>query len=334
MSFYTVAIICLSAFLVLSVWTKDIVQILAELLFAPQFGLRLNIISLFGLRLERQQDGTWTRSFKQFTPMMQHNLITLRKEDGTCAEAHELAFSIVRFLILAAVSFLVLHLCDLSIRTVIWGVPGYSEYFLAAYALGLCWHTIVNLGIMIYVFGFSMKKLGGYVQSLIKRLRAGESFASMGLRPLEELPYKNPLKIEKLMYLSLYLSMLLEQERTEELAAPTRQLAGCITPTEYLVQETWAYYWMIFYYSRYELSPRIARAYLDRVSPSIYQDKDANAKRVLAYYYFGSENDPAKARRYLDEAWAAVEHFSTSAERDLERRLLQELEYYLQKNHV
>ena len=313
------------------IWIKDLLFLLFGLVFAQNFGLRVNAVSVFGLTFTWNTDGTWTKGARKFSPLIQHSLIGRRNADGQYEKDHELLYSVVRTLVLAACTGVVLYVCNYPLRVCIWGVPGYSELFIGWLCIGLCWMVLQTAGIMIYVYGISMRRLGGYVRQITRRMRQGESLSAMGLQPLDTLPYKNPGKPERLLYLGIYLTMLLLEERTNELKAPTEQLAACMTQEQFLLPETLAYYWMVFYYSRYELNPALAQSYLSRCASAIYQDKDANARRVLAYYAFGTERDPVRTRKYLDEAWEALDRFSSGEERELERRLLQELEWHLQQ---
>ena len=101
---------------------------------------------------------------------------------------------------------------------------------------------------------------------------------------------------------------------------------------EFILQETLSYYWLIFYYSRYEINPVNADTFFERVSRTLLNDSDANAKRVLAYYYYGVKNDIPKAQQYLREGFAVVDKFSVpGAERDLERKLLLDLDEIIQR---
>ena len=93
------------------------------------------------------------------------------------------------------------------------------------------------------------------------------------------------------------------------------------------------YMWLIFWYSRYDIDPSAAKAFYDRVGHVLENDKDANAKRVLGYYAFGIERDIYKAQRYVNEGLAVIESFSLPGEeREMERKLLRELQGFIDKS--
>lgn len=60
---------------------------------------------------------------------------------------------------------------------------------------------------------------------------------------------------------------------------------------------------------------------------------DANGRRVLAYYYYGIKHDIEKSRRYVEEGMSVIEKYGLpGAERELERKLLMELDEMITAN--
>lgn len=318
------------SFFVVSIWLKELVQLCTGLLLAPIFGFKLNRFSLFGLGFTKE-DGAWKCS--RGTPsILIQSLITVdltKSYTPEEIEKKEKQFETLRILILFAVSGAIMPLCFQPILHVINHSASVPDAFLAGLGIGMCWHSLAALLIRLYVYGIMMKKLSGYVQTLTNRLRAGERFSVLGLRPIEELPYQNPTQIEKMLYYSYYLSAMLEQGEIGALQKPTREMTSYFRERDYILQNTWHYYWLIFYYSRYELNPMLATHFLNKVRNTIENDKDVNAKRVLAYYAFGIEQNFSKSRMLADEAYAVLEKFPTEGERELERKLLAELDSFL-----
>lgn len=318
------------AFCIFSIWLKEIIELVSGLLLAPKFGFRISRIHVFNQEFSCQ-NGTWMRSTGKFSYLIQHLVtVDISKPVPENIETKEKQLEALRLLILSAISGLLCAACSGSIRAVFGSEsPTTLDYFLCAFGIGMVFHTLSAIGIRIYTYGVMMKRMGGYVNSLTRRLRAGESYTSMNLRPIEELPYKNITTIEKMFYYCFYLSAMLEQNQIGALQKPTHEMTAYFRGREYIVAETWSYYWLIFYYSRFELNPAAATHFFERIRSVIENDTDANAKRVLAYYTFGIEQNFPKARALLNDAYAVIDKFSLGAERALERRLLDELDGFL-----
>ncbi len=317
------------AFFFVSIWLKSIIEIVTGLLLAPKFGLRVSRIDVLHLQFVRQ-DGRWVRSTKKFSYLIQHLItVDVSKPVPEDIDTKEKQFNAIRLGILFVISGLICAACSGPLRVLVSGEPSVLESFLGVFGVAMVIHSISALSIALYTYGVMMKRMGGYVNSLTKRLRAGDSFTSMHLLPVEELPYKKITDIEKMFYYGYYLNAMLEQNEIGALQKPTREMTLYFRNRDYIVQETWNYYWLVFYYSRFELNAAAAQHFLERIRTTIEKDNDANAKRVLAYFAFGIEQDFPKARALLNEAYAVIDKFSVGAERVLERRLLDELDGFL-----
>ena len=322
----------ITGFCLLSIWIKELIQLATGYLLAPKFGFRLKQFSIFHIVFSKEESG-WVKTRKKPSILIQ-NLITVdlsQQRPAEEIEKNEKRLEALRVAILMVISAAVLAVCLPSVMCLKNLDGSILDHFLAGLAVGLCWHSIVTLGIRLYVYGILMKKLLGYVQTLTNRLRAGESFRTMYLRPVEELPYQNPTQMEKNFYYNYYIPVMLMQGNPDAIRKPIREMTSYFRGKEYSLPETLSYYWLIFYYSRYELNPSAATHFLNCIRNSIEQDKDANGKRVLAYYAFGIEQDFPKARRLLNEAYAVLDKFSSFAERELEQMLLDELNQFLRQ---
>jgi hypothetical protein len=320
----------ITGFFLCAIWLKELIQLATALLLSPHFGFKVKKFIVFN-QIFTKEDDRWVRTKGKRSPLIQClPTVDLSKyhEPGEM-EKKEKQMEFLRVFILLGISTVLLLLCLRPILHIADGAAGFLDWFLAGLSTGLCWHSIVTLGIRIYVYNVMMKKLPGYVQSLINRLRAGERFSDMGLRPVEELPYKDPKPMEKMFYYLFYLPAMLESGQIGAMQKPVREMTVYFRDREYITGETGNYYWLIFYYSRFELNPAAATHFLNKIRPIIEQDKDANAKRVLAYYAFGIEQDFPKARALLNEAYAVIDKFSSYGEQELERKLLADLDGFL-----
>ena len=164
-----------------------------------------------------------------------------------------------------------------------------------------------------------MKRLGGYINTLLSRLRKGEDLAALNLQPVEMLPYDNPTNAEKILYYQIYMAHLAACDRYENMRGPSHQAMAYIMNHDYFSQETLAYYWLIFYFSEVEPNEENAKAI-------IRNDKDSNARRVLAYYMFNIQHNPERAEALVTEGFAALNtSHCLPTERELERKLLTKL---------
>lgn len=321
-----------TGFFLIAIWLKELIQLGTAFLFAPHFGFKVNRIMLFD-RIFTKQDDTWTSAkgtrnvLIQCVPAVD---LTRSFEPGEL-EKKEKQMEFLRCFVLLLVSGGILCLCLHPIARVAQGGGSLLDWFLTGLGIGICWHSLVSLGIRVYVYTVMMRHLTGYVQSLANRLRAGERFCEMGLRRIEELPYQNPKDVEKMLYYCFYLSAMLESGQIGAMQQPIREMTAFFRNREYIVSETLSYYWLIFYYSRFELNPPAATYFLNKIRPAIGQDKDANARRVLAYYAFGIEQDFPKARSLYGDAWMALDRMPVSGERELERKLLLDLDGFLRE---
>ena len=309
-----------------------LVKMVLFLVLAPLFGRKLSIVNLCGLTFIRQNDDSWTHTFVKPSLMVQTVCCADKKKyNAPDYDRMEMKLLIVHnalhLLVNAGIFWL---LWDAVCRS--WTIgASVGDHILAGFALGMLIDALCSIGATIYVYGISMKRLGGYTQSLIKRLRAGERIADMGMKPVSELSFSHPGEVEKMMYYGIYMLYLYDTDQIDAMRQPVREMTAYLRDRAFEPNLILQYYWLIFYYSRYELNPQLADCFLDKVSSVIFADKDANAKRVLGYYYFGIVRDIEAASRYVKEGLAVIDNFSTGDERDIEKILLLTLQDYINK---
>lgn len=328
MSITTKMMIVVAAICMVSVWVLSLIKIVIDLLVAPKFGFRCSQISGFGI-LIINEDGKWKCKKDKFSPIIQEVVVidTSRPVPENIGDKEKewmwISYA-VRLGISLAVAFFCIDEIKASIR---WNGVGAAELFLGALAAGMIFNSLVYIGTGIYTYGVLMKRLNGYTDVMLKKLRQGVPFEELHLKPVSQLPYKNPSKLETMVYYLLYIPYLIAVGEIEALKAPIAEMTDYYAKREYIMQETLSYYWLIFYYSRYEINPANADAFFERVSRMLLNDSDANAKRVLAYYFFGVKQDVERARQYVRDGLAVIDKFSLpGAERELERKLLLDLD--------
>ncbi len=333
MSFILQCMVELTAFCLLAIWASNLFTIFFSWIFAPMFGMKLNQISFFGLTLQQHQK-KWRCHFRKPSLMIQSNVaVDLSKEIPESIEQQDRNFNILRTGTMLILSILlVLWHKDAVTDFLLLKEMGLWETFCASFALGVLFHSLVTVGIIIYTYAVVMRRLGGYVQSLINRIRQGASFESLQVKPLSSLPYKNPGRTEVMLYYNLLLPYLLTTGQYEAMRAPIQDMTGYFWHRQFIMQETMNYYWLIFYYSRFEVNPHTASYFFEKIRSAIENDPDANGKRIQAYFYYAIAKDPVRARQYIAEGLAVVDQFSLpGCERELERRLLNELSDIMDK---
>ena len=323
-----------------------------DALFMPMFGLKLKSVNFLGLRFENARQGGWHRlPYKRSQLISHHCGVNIDKpipEDIDRRE--EIALFLTRGLELA-LSVGVLVLClpcfsragnlltnalepTLHIGAQVSTLP---DWFLMGFAIGMVCHSLFSFGTTVYIYTVMMKKLAGYTNSILKRMRAGENISEMHLRPVAELPYQNPTKIEIMLYYSIYLFYLHLHKDIDAMRPVIAEMTEYYRNREFSESDIMNYGWMIFWYSRYDLDPQAAKVFYDRVSNVLVKDPEANSKRILGYYAFGIERDLSKAQQLVNEGLAVVDKFSLPGEeREMERQLLLELQGFIdqQRNQV
>lgn len=314
-------------FLMLSLMLKTLLDMLISLIVAPRFRFRCSQASLFGL-IFTNNNGKWSASFDKPSPLCSSNIIIDKnKMEGTDWDKMDKRYMTARAVILLLISVPLLILGFPALLRTLGLKATLPDIILAAFSAGFFFHCMSSIVIMIYTQTVIMKRLGGYIQSLVNRLRAGEAFYSLNMRPLGELGFDKVTDAEKMMYYALYVEYLLSLERFDELRLPTYEMTDHLLHNEFISALTLNYYWLIFYYSRFEINPAIADPLVEKLGAALLSDKDANARRVLAYYHYGIKGDIRAAKRYVDEGLAAIDSFSCAqSERELERKLLLELD--------
>ena len=201
LDFFLNCFVTTTAVCVLSIWCKELIQLGTALWLAPRFGFKVKHFNLFHIHFENE-NGKWVTTKGKFSYLIQP-LITIDLDQYTTPEENERKekqLEALRIAILIAISVLLTILCLGPIRRVTAGEYGVMDCFLTAFCTGMCLHSLTTLGIRLYVYGVMMKKMLGYIQTLGNRLRAGESFTTMQIPPIEQLPYENSTQMEKMFY--------------------------------------------------------------------------------------------------------------------------------------
>lgn len=313
-------------FFIISIMAVQMIEVILNIIFIPRFGFKISFVSFFGLVFMKQEE-KWKISLNGLSYLCQCNIMhDISKPVSEDSEKKERQASYLVKVSVLLISLFTAFMCsDCFLKLFHGGTASLLDIFIVSFVTGMVVHSITHFGICVYTYKTIMKRLGGYVNTIGKKMCQGYSFEELNLRPIEELPYKNVSQTEKLLYYNFYVYYLVATGQTEKLPEISHEMTYLLEYSEFIVQQTGLYYWLIYYYSRYEINSERADKFLKKVWPVLSEDSDANAKRVLAYYYYGIQRDREKARKYLKEGLDCVGDFSYGAERDLERKLLQEL---------
>ncbi len=306
----------------------DAFKIIFEILLAPRFGYKCKHIIFFGIQFEKE-NGKWTCKKEKFSPTIQRDItVDLSKHVSNDIDKKGKQLTWITYLLQTIVSLVIIALFFDEMKGAFCGEDmSIFKFFFGSIALGVIVKQIIDLCINIYLHEIILRRLGGYVDDKIKKMRRGYLLTELDLKPLDQLHYKNPSGMEKMMYYRIYVSYLILIDDIEGLKTPFYEMTEYYFRRDFVLQDVLSYYWLIFYYSHYNLSPTMADMFFARVSGTLLNDNDANAKRVLAYYYYGIKNDIEQAKHYIKEGLAVVDEFSLpGSERELERKLLKDLE--------
>ena len=322
-------IIFIFTFFIVTNIIVQIIDCILDAMIAPQFGLKIISVFIFGVMLIRK-DNKWKMNFHHLSPncycLKGYDLNTPIPEDSF--EKEKRAAYLIKALTI---------LVSLLVAFVFWGYFSrffhgrteslyhtFMSVFGISFVAGMIFFSVLHMGLCIYAFEISAKRMGGYIDRAIQKIRQGYSFEDLNLKPVEELGFKNVTKAEKQNYYNVYVYYLAVTGQVEELHKVSDEIAEMLETCEFLMHHTGLYYWLVYYYSKYYIDVRRADQFLKKVWPVLSKDSDANAKRVLAQYYW-IRGDVNRAREYVREGLACVDNFSIGGERELEKKLLGEL---------
>ncbi|MBR6580260.1 MAG: hypothetical protein IKK66_03085 [Ruminococcus sp.] len=320
-------IVIISAFLfVAAPLTKETLQLVTDLLLAKKFGHYVKSISIFGYAFENT-DGKWKYTAYSKSIFIQHYVVIdisdyVPKNIGEKAKI----LNFIKCLVLFASSGLTIYLFRDIIEKIGNSQLSMPEFCALAFIIGFVSQSIISFGIFIYVNYFVMKKFGGYIQNLIDRIREHASFEDLEMKPIEQLPYKNTKKTERIIYLQLYLMYLFNNDMNEEAKEPITEIHNYLKEKEFIFDLTLCYFHLIYYYSEIEFNQEFACYFAEKIGENLFNDNTSNAKRVVAYYLYNIKKDNEGAKRKIDEGLSLLYNGKLSyAEQQIEHKLLHRL---------
>lgn len=329
MSFSTALIVMVFGFFIVAVIVHSVFVVLIEMMLAPRYNMQTDSITIFGYTfIKNRNTGEFKFCKGKLSPIISCNTV------ADISKIHTEYFiennrKMMKMQALWEILVCVM-ICVPGILSVVFlsndNKIGYGKLFFYSIFAGIIFHTISGLIIKLIVMHKMKHGLAGEIERLRWMLIAGIPYDEFHMRRLEELPYKNSMFIEKLMYLHYYVCEQLALGNMEEVGKTTKRMNDILAmKEEFMTQYTGFYYWLVTYYSGFEVNEFYAKQCMRKIEGIVKKDEDANAKRVLAYYHYGILKDYHKARMYLDEGLKRVEHFSRYAEQDQERTLLMRL---------
>ena len=223
-------------------------------------------------------------------------------------------------------------------------IPVLTGAFFAGYFLSApLRYFFFGLLIMLTLLGVTVFRTRNSPGSGLEQFRAdktrelfeGKPLSEVELPPLEELPYENATKMEKIMY---SLSRFRISEMKNDLPAMTESAHFLMEQdTDKLLPglQVAVDGVLVMYYSFREINASLARKYYERSHLELEKDKDSNGRRRLAYYAYYIQGDKALARKYLEEGIKALDARETvmlDVEHDLEEKMLRYLETQIDSN--
>ncbi len=321
------------AALLCSIWLIGLIDLICGLLIAPRVGMQVSSISFFGNNFVKNMNGKWNHSRGRFSLLL-NNRVTIDLNNTKNPFRQEKKWTVVTIetIIMTIISLALVYFFLPSVYRCFHFEGSYLDTFLAMLGIVPLICTIVVVLHTVSQRSKDGKSLEWYIDVLLQRVRDGEPFSSLDLRPIDQLPYKTSSTRTRDLYNRLYMMYLIWERRTEEMPIPMNDMTANMRASKsFSLADTGTFYTLVFYYSRYKYDPVLAKEFLDRVRDRIAADSDANARRILAYYAYCIEGDRQKARVFLNQAAKVADIFSVGSERELEKRLIAELDLTLKE---
>lgn len=329
-------IVIISAFLFIAApLTKEVLQLITDLLLAKKFGHYVKSISIFGYAFQNT-DGKWKYTAHSNSIFIQHYVaIDLSDYNPENIEKKANVLNFIKCIVLFAASGLTIYLFRDIIEKIGNSQLSMAEFCTLAFIIGFVSQLIISFGIFIYVCFFAMKKFGGYIEKQLNRIRSHASFDDLELKPIEQLPYKNTTKAERILYLQLYLMYLFNNDMNAEAKEPITEIHEYLKEKEFLFDLTLCYFHLIYYYSEIEFNQQSAFYFVNKMGENLFNDNAANAKRVVAYYLYNVIKDYDGAKRYIDEGLSLFYDGQLSyAEQQVEHKLLHRLNHRIEQENL
>ena len=325
----------ITGFFLLAILFSSFLTSFIQFIFADKFDLKVKAFSLFGLTFTKN-DNNWIRSFKKISPLCECAIcLNIEKAGSKDSLKIQKQFAYLeRFISLIIALLIIWATKDLFIAWYKGESLSFLEFLFIGFSIGMLFHSIIHILISIYLFEIMYKGFLGYIQSKFDMIKHCNSFEELDLKPIEELPHQPHTSWERLIYDMLYCYHLLTVNKIEEMKNVSHEMTDILWEKEFLLNNTGAYYWLIFYYSEFEPSLEKAERFRDKAWTVLSKDNEANAKRVLAYYFYRLHKDEKKAKILLDDGLSVIDKYSMGAEREFEKNLLLKLKNEIESKPI
>lgn len=318
-------------FICTAVSLSSLLKALMGIVLAKKYGMIVDRISIFGYVFNRDSiTGVYTKYMDKFSIISSSHVIydisrpfTDKSSEAENKVLWNSAWISSTILLLIAVPSLIFGF-NMSET----GFEGIASSFLKGFGFGAAFQAVVFVCTALYTMNRMKKGIMREFEKCRRALVGGVPYNMLSMKPIEQLG-SNYSFAEELMYDAFYCQYLLAIEKFDELRIVTDRVKNILYNREPIMQYTLSYYWLVYYYSRYEINAEYANKFYRAVEHILIKDKDANAKRVQAYYYYAIKQDVKAARRFVDEGLAVVDKFSVGDEREVERKSLMWLDAFL-----
>ncbi|MBR1798238.1 MAG: hypothetical protein IJ757_09570 [Clostridiales bacterium] len=316
--------------ILLAVWAALIAEqtlyLILEIILAPFYCCKLGSVELLGFVFTRGSDDKWHyEQHRQSFMILGQPVLDIKKLDGVPYDSIEKKGN--QMMVLCGIINLILSSAVGIACIKLWSAEGIMSSFPRTFGGSMIFYALFKTGITFYSLYKSTKdSLSRYRTIAINKIRSGIPVELLDLKPLSQLPYKDPIPAEKMLYLPLYFTYLDASRQFDKLPAAVDDINLMLinaNDNRYLIPSR---YDLLYYYSCHDINPEKAKAIYNQIKPVIEKDKDANAYRILGYYALNILKDKEKAGSYVSLARGTVESFSMGSERDLEKELIDRLQ--------
>lgn len=318
------AIAAITFFLLIAMWIRSLIKMTIQCIFAKSFYTRVKMINFFGFEFENK-DGKLVFLKKGSAPIVQANLVyDFKKFPNVSNEKLNKADS--TFTVFSpAVTFVICWILSILLIVFSKNMPSYLFIVMISLGCGLAFQSTVSVFLSLYSVYKIKTSLAGYIRQTVNKIRSGQPYETLGLLPVENLPYNNIMDSEKILYYSLYMGYLDVINADEELVRTAGKLGVLLDGNEFHTPYIGAAYALVYYYSFRNINPELADHYYSVVKEYIEKDTDSNGFRVRAHYELTVHNDRNFAYQLAEKARANINNFSLGSERAYEEECIQKL---------
>ena len=298
---------------------SSLISTLLQLILVKPFKCKMNYVEVFGFRYVRLDTGKWEyRGHRVKAGFQAETLIDLKAfPEGNYGAAMAYENGLI-------VTTMVLHMI---ISIVIFAVCLHGGYFIGPEFLAaivfltglwtlICAGVRSGVAIAVLVKSNSKNTLGGYSVRARNMLRSNIPFENMDLKSVRELNFPKVWDSEKITYFPLYFAYLEATGKTELMPEAVNDIEAVLKPLDRSAPALITMFYLVYYYSYYNMVPAKAKEYYHRIGDNISKDMDSDSMCVKGFYELNCFGNVEKAKEFAASAVAKLDDMKSPSERE------------------